>query len=71
MRLLNARTFAIHECLGDHTEEYAILSHTWGEEECTFQDVSARRFGQKGFSKIKFCCEQAVKDGLDWVWVDT
>lgn len=24
-----------------------------------------------GFSKILNCCEQAKKDGIDWVWVDT
>ncbi|RDL34748.1 uncharacterized protein BP5553_07876 [Venustampulla echinocandica] len=24
-----------------------------------------------GYKKIKFGCEQSIKDGLDWIWVDT
>jgi hypothetical protein len=24
-----------------------------------------------GFAKIRFCCDQALKDGLGFVWVDT
>ncbi|KAI1409871.1 heterokaryon incompatibility protein-domain-containing protein [Hypoxylon sp. FL1857] len=74
MRLLNAKTYNIHEFPNDNeTPPYAILSHTWGDEECTFQhwvsapDVSLR----KGYLKIKLCCEQALKDGLEWAWVDT
>jgi hypothetical protein len=51
---------------------YAILSHTWGEEEVTFQDLT---YGictsLAGFKKIAFCGEQAAKDGLKYFWVDT
>ncbi|KAF3058217.1 Vegetative incompatibility protein HET-E-1 [Daldinia childiae] len=53
---------------------YAILSHTWGEEEVSFQDWQGEREKvkkMKGFRKIEYCCQQAVEDGLDWVWVDT
>ncbi|KAI0839494.1 heterokaryon incompatibility protein-domain-containing protein [Hypoxylon sp. FL0890] len=74
MRLLNARTSEIHEFPNDdETPPYAILSHTWGEEECTFQHVSKPNvaFRRKGYTKIRFCCEQAVRDGLEWAWVDT
>jgi hypothetical protein len=72
MRLLNARTLELHDFLGDPVERYAILSHTWGEEECTSQHISAPDADKrKGFVKIKFCCEQALKDGIDWVWIDT
>ncbi|KAI0409275.1 heterokaryon incompatibility protein-domain-containing protein [Xylaria palmicola] len=72
MRLINTTTYTVHEFPGDSAGDYAILSHTWGEAECTLQDMSdpgvERR---KGYKKIKFCCEQAVKEGLRWAWVDT
>ncbi|KAI0378935.1 heterokaryon incompatibility protein-domain-containing protein [Hypomontagnella monticulosa] len=73
MRLLNTRTYEIHEFPGDaEGEEYAILSHTWGEDECTFQHMLSSDYStRKGFTKIKYCCKQAAKEGLDWVWVDT
>ncbi|KAK4121524.1 hypothetical protein N657DRAFT_699006 [Parathielavia appendiculata] len=48
------------------------MSHTWGAEEVTFQDMadlgSAR---MKGFAKIEHCCRQALRDGLHWALVDT
>jgi hypothetical protein len=51
---------------------YAILSHTWGEEEMTFQDLSyGISSSLAGFKKIAFCGEQAAKDGLKYFWVDT
>ncbi|KAI2634646.1 heterokaryon incompatibility protein-domain-containing protein [Xylaria nigripes] len=72
MRLLNTSTLELHQFLGDCPEDYAILSHTWGEEECTFQDMSTADVTKRqGYQKIKLCCEQALKDGLKWAWVDT
>ena len=72
MRLINTETFDL-KAFGSRPPPYAILSHTWGEEEVTFQDISdmwaARK--KKGFAKIKRCCRQALRDGYDWVWVDT
>ncbi|KAH7349154.1 heterokaryon incompatibility protein-domain-containing protein, partial [Pyrenochaeta sp. MPI-SDFR-AT-0127] len=51
---------------------YAILSHTWGEEEVTFQDLTYGTYtNTAGFKKIAFCGEQAAKDGLKYFWVDT
>lgn len=59
---------------------YAILSHTWGLEEVTYQDMVAsiqRRndnrspHQKKGFLKIDRACNQAYHDGLEWVWIDT
>ncbi|KAK8859713.1 hypothetical protein PGQ11_010447 [Apiospora arundinis] len=72
MRLLDTRTLEIHEFPGDSDEKYAILSHRWGEEECTLQHMSLPDVAsRKGYAKIKASCEQAAKDGLDWAWVDT
>lgn len=68
MRLLNARTKQFEEFY-DKVPRYAILSHTWGPDELTF-----KRMEQKGYvpsKKIDGCCEQALKDGLNFVWVDT
>ncbi|KAF2022867.1 HET-domain-containing protein [Setomelanomma holmii] len=53
---------------------YAILSHTWGAdtEEVTFVDL-VKGCGQakRGYQKIRFCGEQARKDGLQYFWIDT
>ncbi|KAH8587674.1 hypothetical protein B0O99DRAFT_694230 [Bisporella sp. PMI_857] len=52
---------------------YAILSHTWiYGEEVTYQDfTSGTGIHKAGYEKIKFCGEQAHKDGLRYFWVDT
>jgi hypothetical protein len=52
--------------------QYAILSHTWGNEEVTFQDlIHGTAYGLAGYRKITFCGEQAAKDGLRYFWIDT
>ena len=63
--------------------KYAILSHCWGAaaEEVTFREmeslVSTTYFERKklrqrrGYQKILKSCEQAKKDGLKWLWMDT
>ncbi|KPI40928.1 Vegetative incompatibility protein HET-E-1 [Cyphellophora attinorum] len=53
---------------------YAILSHTWGKDdsEVTFEDIEDGAGREKaGYEKLRFCAEQARKDGLDHFWVDT
>jgi hypothetical protein len=53
---------------------YAILSHTWEQEdqEVTFKNmIEGSGYGKAGFKKIKFCGEQAKCDGLQYVWVDS
>jgi Heterokaryon incompatibility protein (HET) len=55
---------------------YAILSHTWGEEEVIYQDLKKGKDKNKtvnkaGWRKIQFCAKQAAVDGLDYFWVDT
>ncbi|SPO03262.1 uncharacterized protein DNG_05944 [Cephalotrichum gorgonifer] len=73
MRLINTTTLDIKFFSGD-VPPYAILSHTWGEEEVTFQDMErglVSASARKGFAKIRGCCDQAVRDGYAWAWVDT
>ena len=52
---------------------YAILSHTWGNDEVTYEDIRGilkpRRM--TGWTKIKYSAEQALQDRLDFLWVDT
>jgi hypothetical protein len=52
---------------------YAILSHTWGEQEVIFNDLKDIENAQskEGYEKIRFCAQQAKRDGLDYFWVDT
>ena len=40
MRLINIKTLDLEDFIGDQTPEYAILSHTWGSEEVSFQEYS-------------------------------
>ncbi|KAK3300585.1 heterokaryon incompatibility protein-domain-containing protein [Chaetomium fimeti] len=76
MRLLNVHTRTIGEFLSDsEVVRYAILSHTWAEEEVTYEDfqtLSADALrAKKGYAKVVDCCWQAMADGYNWVWVDT
>jgi hypothetical protein len=60
---------------------YAILSHTWGDVEATFQDI--KKIATAGpiqtsnphladaFDKLYFCGQQAANDGFQYFWVDT
>ncbi|KAI0604755.1 ankyrin repeat domain-containing protein [Pyrenophora tritici-repentis] len=52
---------------------YAILSHTWGEQEVVFDDLKDIENAQskEGYRKIRFCAQQAERDGLNHFWVDT
>lgn len=52
-------------------EAYAILSHTWGQDEVSYQDICDKRLGKAGYRKIEFTIERAVQDGYRHVWVDT
>jgi Heterokaryon incompatibility protein (HET) len=73
MRLLHTKTLKIQTFPGVFKPKYAILSHTWGDEEVTYQDIQNVQLasGKKGFKKIRLTCKQAVLDGLDYAWIDT
>ncbi len=76
MRLLNVHTREPKEFLSEtDAPPYAILSHTWGEEEVSFEDFQSlpknRLYLKKGYSKIDRCCLQAAADRYDWAWIDT
>lgn len=53
---------------------YAILSHTWGDGEVSFQDMQGHRELAKrkeGFAKLRDSCALALKEGYDYIWIDT
>jgi hypothetical protein len=74
VQVRDAETFSLVERFDDEVPEYAILSHTWGhsDDEVTYQDLqndTAR--DKKGYNKLIFCGNQALKDGLQYFWIDT
>ncbi|KAK5999164.1 Vegetative incompatibility protein HET-E-1 [Cladobotryum mycophilum] len=73
MRLINAHTYKLETFPGSHIPPYAILSHTWGEDEVTIEQMLSETADTEsdGYQKIIHTCEQAVADGLEYVWIDT
>lgn len=56
---------------GQDRPPYAILSHTWGNEEVLFADVKSPDVSaHPGFHKIRLTLDQARADGLEWAWID-
>lgn len=73
MRLLNTSTLRLEE-FSSRPPPYAILSHTWGAEEISFQDINAAGPGpvtKAGFEKVEKACTQAQLHALRYIWVDT
>ncbi|KAI1741485.1 hypothetical protein F4680DRAFT_66278 [Xylaria scruposa] len=58
----------------DKIPKYAILSHTWGNEdqEVSFDGmVRGEERNKQGYRKVEFCRDQARLDGLQYFWIDT
>ncbi|TFK81378.1 HET-domain-containing protein [Polyporus arcularius HHB13444] len=60
--------------------KYAILSHVWGAQEQSFQDLQAIHSPSgllddnprlRASAKIRGCCVYAESQGFEWVWIDT
>ena len=77
MRLLQLKTngeFSLTKDLLTNIPPYAILSHTWGDDdqEVTFKDLTEGSGNTKaGYRKIQFCANRAARDDLQHFWVDT
>jgi hypothetical protein len=76
MRLLNAETFTRADFNNESTvPDYAILSHTWGDDEVTFRDLAElpheQLVSKRAWRKVERCCTKAREWGLKWVWIDT
>ncbi|KIM55502.1 hypothetical protein SCLCIDRAFT_296321 [Scleroderma citrinum Foug A] len=65
----------------DEVTEYAILSHRWVGKEVDYSEmVKLAKMDEEerseirqrdGYRKILQSCEQAMKDGYKWLWIDT
>lgn len=67
---------AFYEPTNGDVPAYAILSHTWGQEEVVLQDLETnadmgKTVRKAGWKKIQFCAKQAAADGLQYFWIDT
>jgi hypothetical protein len=65
-----------HEPTSGEVPAYAILSHTWGEQEVIYRDLKkgkgkSKTVNKAGWRKIQFCAKQAAVDRLEYFWVDT
>jgi hypothetical protein len=64
--------FSLTEVLVDNIPPYAVLSHRWEAEEVTLKDLTDGLGKNKaGYKKIRFCGEQAGRDGIRYFWIDT
>ena len=71
MWLLDTKTLMLRHFI-TNIPDYVILSHTWGEDEVSFDDIAQPHAKDMvGYSKILRCCIQAVEAGFEWAWVDT
>jgi len=76
MRILKTKTdnLEFEQFWGAETPVYAILSHTWGKDEVTFQDVQSGisyDSARAGYAKVDGIRTVAAAYGLDYVWIDT
>ncbi|KAE8365217.1 HET-domain-containing protein [Aspergillus caelatus] len=72
MRLLSTHKIELVEFPPDRIPDYAILSHTWGEEEILFTDMQNHTGHTKSsWSKVQGACAQARADGFGYIWIDT
>nr|CEG05409.1 unnamed protein product [Fusarium clavum] len=75
MWLINTSTIKLERANPDDlsSTEYAILSHTWGKEEVTFEDMIQQSppAEKAGYIKILKTCELAQEQDIPYAWVDT
>ena len=72
MRLLNVETLCLESFVDRDAPHYVILSHTWGRDEVTFDEMMDGTFRQKNASlKIERCTSIAAQEGYSHVWIDT
>lgn len=77
MRLIRAQDlWDTQEFHDSSTPRYAVLSHTWEEEEVTLPDLDLRSTrpeetrAKQGYSKLWHFAREAERYGCDHVWMD-
>jgi hypothetical protein len=79
MMLLHTGSLGLQYFDPEQIPDYVILSHRWGSEELSFEDVTEEPLSnaasltrkKKGFGKIEGACNLAARDGYDWIWIDS
>ncbi|KAK8065072.1 HET-domain-containing protein [Apiospora hydei] len=86
MRLINTTKIELIEVNEELAPRYAILSHRWEEEEVTLQEIqelNRRQLSEavshtantirakKGYTKLKSFATLALREGYEYIWVDT
>ncbi|KAI1364998.1 heterokaryon incompatibility protein-domain-containing protein [Xylaria arbuscula] len=72
MRLLHTTTRTLHTFTDKKIPKYAILSHTWEENEVTYQDMKlAVAEKMMGYQKVAMACSVSAARGFEYVWLDT
>ncbi|KAI8228864.1 Vegetative incompatibility protein HET-E-1 [Colletotrichum sp. SAR 10_96] len=79
IRLIDVKTLRLKSFNSSATPPYAILSHTWVEdEEVSFEDMfqiaenpNYPATQRSGYRKIEETCRLAKRSELEYVWVDT
>ena len=76
MWLVDVSTHRLKEFVGQDVPAYAILSHTWGDDEVSFRETLKRKSiedtkKKSGYKKILKACDEAAALGWDYIWIDT
>ncbi|KAF2769162.1 HET-domain-containing protein [Teratosphaeria nubilosa] len=74
MRLLNTSTLCLEEYTGACVPPYAILSHTWGDDEVLYHDVQRQDLtatSKATWTKVRSACREALRRGHQHIWIDT
>ncbi|KAF5338549.1 hypothetical protein D9758_016551 [Tetrapyrgos nigripes] len=72
MRLLHTKDFTVKQFFDD-IPRYVILSHTWEQDEVTFQDIQNLDIARSktGWRKVENACARARRYCFDWIWIDS
>ncbi|KAH7257001.1 heterokaryon incompatibility protein-domain-containing protein [Fusarium tricinctum] len=74
MRLINTHTLQL-EFFAGGAHQYAILSHVWGSDEVSFQDMTSvdpdEALELSRYSKLRESCKMARLLKYDYIWIDT
>ncbi|KAK8055348.1 hypothetical protein PG993_000575 [Apiospora rasikravindrae] len=74
MRLIHCATLELREFNECDVPEYAILSHTWGNEEVSFEEMTRptpATYNKAGYRKIQNFVFEAAPYCFEYIWVDT
>lgn len=72
MRLIHTYKLKLEKFEPPNVPPYAILSHTWGNDEITLQDfLQGECEGkEKGFAKVHHSFHVAAQAGFNYIWID-